>query len=84
MLFEQINKFELREPGPPGCIWTPVAGYFYDKTKISKENLWVDYYFGLLLQYCIKQGTFFPLPRQIRKFNFKMQDFNRVWTYLVS
>ena len=49
MLIEQIIKFELRAPGR---ICTPATGYFYDKTKISKENLRVDYY--LLLKHCMR------------------------------
>ena len=38
MLIEQSIEFEL-EPGLPGCTCTPTTGYFYDKTKTSKENL---------------------------------------------
>ena len=34
---------------------TPITDYFHDKTKISKENLWVDYY--LLLKSCHRQCT---------------------------
>ena len=45
MLIEQIIEFQLRGPGPPGRTFTPTIGYFYDKTKIFKENLRVDYYF---------------------------------------
>ena len=33
MLIEQIIEFELREPGPPGRIRTPITGYLHDKTK---------------------------------------------------
>ena len=43
MLMEQIIEFKLSEPGP-GRLCTPKTGYFYDKTKISKANLWVNYY----------------------------------------
>ena len=39
MLIEQIIKLQLRGPGPPDRTCTPKTGYFYDKTKISKENL---------------------------------------------
>ena len=41
MLIEQIIKFELRGPGPPGRTYTPQTGYFYDKTKYRylKKNL---------------------------------------------
>ena len=44
MLIEQIIELQLRGPGPPGRTYTPITGYFLDKTKISKENLRVDYY----------------------------------------
>ena len=40
MFIEQI--FELRWPGPPGRICTPITGCFHDKTIISMENLRVD------------------------------------------
>ena len=36
MLDEQI--IELKGPGPPGRISTPITGCFHDKRKISKEN----------------------------------------------
>ena len=51
MLIEQIIEW----PEAPGRTCTPIIGYFYDKTKLSKENLRVDYY--LLLKYCRKQCT---------------------------
>ena len=44
MLIEQIIELQLRGPGSPGQTCIPIAGYFHDKTKISKENLRVDYY----------------------------------------
>ena len=49
MLIEQIIEFEWRSLGPLNrtCILT--TGYFRVKTKISTENLRVDYY--LLLKY---------------------------------
>ena len=37
----------------PGRTCTPAIGYFYDKAKISKERLRVDYY--LPLQYSTRQ-----------------------------
>ena len=46
MQIEQIIERWLRGPGPSGRKYTPITGYFYDKTKISKENLQVDYYLG--------------------------------------
>ena len=61
MLIILIIELELRGPGPPGRAYTPTTVYFYDKTKISKENLRVDYY--LLLKYCSKQCTLLSLPR---------------------
>ena len=50
MLIEQIIEFKLRGLGPLNrtCTGTPTTGYFHVKTKISKENLRVDY---LLLKY---------------------------------
>ena len=48
MLIEQTIELQLRGPGPPGRTNTPLTGDFQDKTKISKENLRVDYY----LAYC--------------------------------
>ena len=44
MLIEQIIELQLRGPGPPGRICTPINGYFGDKTKISNENFRLDYY----------------------------------------
>ena len=58
MLVEQIIKFELRGSGPPGRTCTPITGKLHDKTKISKENLRVDYY--LLLKYCRRQCALLP------------------------
>ena len=58
MLIEQIIEIELRGPGPPGRTCTPVTGKLHDKTKISKENLRVDYY--LLLKYCRRQCALLP------------------------
>ena len=50
MLIEQIIEFELREPGPCSRTCTPTTDYFNEKTKISKANNRMDYYF--LLKYC--------------------------------
>ena len=58
MLIEQIIELQLRMPGPPGPICTSITGYFHDKTKISKENLRVDYY--LLLKCSKKQCALLP------------------------
>ena len=79
MLIEQILELQLRGPGPPGRTCTPITGNFYDKTKISEENLRTDYY--LLLKCCKRQCTLLPptwtkLPTI--KFNSKMQDLKRV------
>ena len=76
MLIEQI--FELRGPGLPGHICTPLTGCFHDKTIISKENVGLDCY--LLLKYCRGPCTLFPLTwaKSLTKFNPKMQDFKRV------
>ena len=53
MLIEQIIEFQLRGPGPSGRTCTSITGLLHDKTKISKENLRVDYY--LLLKCCRRQ-----------------------------
>ena len=44
MFIEQTTKFEFRGLVPLGRICNSATGYFYDKTKISQENLRVDYY----------------------------------------
>ena len=53
MLIKQIIEFECRGPGPPGRTFTPTTACFHDKTKISTENLRVDYY--LMIRYCRRQ-----------------------------
>ena len=53
MLIEQIIEFQLKELGPLGRTCTPITGKLHGNTKISKENLGVDYY--LLLKYCKRQ-----------------------------
>ena len=80
MFIEQTIKFELRGLVPLGRARTPATGYFYDKAKISKENLRVDYY--LLLKYCSRQCTLLSPTRAklLTKFNTKMQDFKMFWT----
>ena len=57
MLNEQI--FELRWPGLPGRICTPITGCFHDKTMISKENIRLDCY--LLLKYLGGNVLLLPL-----------------------
>ena len=44
MLIEQIIELELRGLEPLDRTCTPTTGYFHVKTKISEENLRVDYY----------------------------------------
>ena len=80
MFIEQTIKFEFRGLVPPGRVCTPATGYFYDKTKISEENLRVDYY--LLLKYCSRQCTLLSPNRTklLTKFSTKMQDFKMFWT----
>ena len=78
MLIKQI--FELREPGPPDHICTPINSCFHDKTIISKENIRLDCY--LQLKYCRRQCTLL-LPtwaKSLANFNPKMQDCERFWT----
>ena len=55
MLIEQIIELQLRGPGSTGPTCAPITGNFHDKTKVSKENLRVDYY--LLLKCCKRQCT---------------------------
>ena len=78
MLIEQI--FELKGPGPPGRVCTPITGSFDDKTIIFKANLRVDCY--LLLKYCPRQYILLPpiWVKSLTKFNPKMQDFNAFLT----
>ena len=79
MLIEQIIELQLRGPGPPGRTCTLETGYFHDKTKISEENLWVDYY--VLLKCCKWKCTLLTLPGPNHlqsKFNSKMQHAKRV------
>ena len=56
MLIELI--FELRGPGAPGRICTPITGCFHDKTIIFKENNRLDCY--LLLKYCRRECILLP------------------------
>ena len=49
MLIEQIIEFEWRGLGLLDRTCTLTTGYFHVNTKISKENLRVNYY--LLLKY---------------------------------
>ena len=58
MLIEQTIELQLRGPGPPGQTNILISGHFHDKTKISKENLRVDYY--LLLKCSKKQCALHP------------------------
>ena len=80
MLIEGIIEFQLKGPAPPGRTCTLITDYCRDKTKISKENLRVDYY--LLLKCCKRQCTLLS-PTWTRsltiKFNSKMQDVERVF-----
>ena len=80
MIIEQTIKLEFRGLVPLGRVCTPATGYFYDKTKISTENLRVDYY--LLLKYCSRQCTLLSPTRAklLTKFNTKMLDFKMFWT----
>ena len=44
MLIEQIIEFEWKSVGLLDRTCTLTTGYFYIKTKISTENLRLDYY----------------------------------------
>ena len=86
MLIKQILNFNWRDLGPLKFKFNntftrtcaPTTGSFDEKTKISKENLWVECY--LLLKYCKRQCTLISptLSQSLTKFNPKMQDFERV------
>ena len=79
MLIVEIIELQLRGPGPPDQTCTPITGYFHDKTKISKENLRVDYY--LLLKCSTRQCALLPLPGPNHlqlKSNSKMPDVKRI------
>ena len=78
MLIKQIIKVEWRGPVPPGRTCTSITAYAHDKTKISKENLGVDYY--LLLKYCRRQCALLPptWAKSLTKFSTKMSDLKRV------
>ena len=58
MLIEQNIEPQMKGPGPLGRTNTPITGYFHDKTKISLENLRVNYY--LLLKCTKKQCALLP------------------------
>ena len=64
---------------PPGDTCTPTTGYFYNKTKISKENI-REHYCYLLLKYCMRQCTLLSPTwvKSLTKFNHKKQDFRCV------
>ena len=73
MLIEQIIEFEMRRPGPPGRTCTPTTDYFHDKTKVSKENVRVDYViiFWKILQEAMQ--LYSPTwAKSLTKFNLKM------------
>ena len=76
MFIEQIVEFELRGPGPPRRTCTRTTGCFYDKTKISKENLVVDLYF--LLNHCMSILLSLTRAKSLTKFNPKILGFKRV------
>ena len=80
MFLEQTIKFDFRGLVPIGRINTLATGYFYDKTKISKENLRVDYY--LLLNNCSRQCTLLSPTwvKSLTKLNTITQDFKMFWT----
>ena len=81
MLLEQIIELQLRVPGPPDQTCTPITGYFHDKTKISKENLRVDYYLAYCWNVARDNAPYFPLPGPNHfqlKFNSKMHDVKRI------
>ena len=72
-VFEQIIELQLSGSGPPGRTCSPITGYFHDKTKVSAENLRVDYY--LLLKCCKRQCTLLP-PTWTRSLTIKIYPQN--------
>ena len=76
MLIEQIIEFKLKGPGPPGRTCFLKTNCFRDKTKISQENLLVDYY--LLLKLCTRQCTLLSptWDKSLTKFNPKCKILN--------
>ena len=59
MLIEQ--NFQLRGPGPPGRICTPITGCFHDKTLTSKKNFRVDLLFTAKI---LQETMYFTSPYQ--------------------
>ena len=83
MLIEQITEFELRDPGLPGhTCCTPKTDYVYDNTKISNEDLRLNYY--LLLKYCRRQCTLLPSslpgPNYLQNLTPISKIFSAFWT----
>ena len=68
----------MEGPGPLGRTSTFITAYVYEKTKISKENLQVNYY--LLLKYCRRQCVLRTptWAKSLAKFNTKLSDLKRV------
>ena len=58
MLIEQTTEFQLKGPGPPGSICTPITGKL-----LAKKNLREVYY--LLLKYWRRQCALLPPMDQI-------------------
>ena len=75
-----VHIFELRGPGPPGRICTPITGCFHDKTIISKESIRLDCY--LLVKYYRRKCTLLPLPWPNHSQNLtpKCKVLNVFWT----
>ena len=73
MFIEQIIEFELRGPGLPGRSCNLKTGYFYDKTRISKQiNLRENFY--LLLS--ILQKAMFLACLRLDQVNYKIYQKN--------
>ena len=84
MLIEQIIEFEFGGPELPGRTCTFTAGYFHDKTKISKKNVRVDFY--LVLKCCRRRCTLLSptLANSLPTFNPTSKILNVFWTLIVS
>ena len=82
MLIEQIIEFEWRRPSPLAVhvLLLVITTYFLDKTKICKDNLWVQYY--LLLKNCRRQCALLPPiePNHLQNLAPRCKILNMLWT----
>ena len=79
MLINKLSNIN-KGPGPPGSTCISITSYFHDKTKISKENIQVDYY--LLLKYYRRQCILLlpTRPNHLQNLTPKCEILNLFWT----